>query len=328
MSWASRPFAVLACVWVFVAWLPSASAEGPRETETQDEDARARARSLALEGIELFENERWAEAHERLSQAYELFQAPTVALLDAKALEKLGRLVEAQRMFDNAASLAVDSDSPKPFRRAVKEAARERDRLQRIIPTLTIEVRGADPSHSLELNGKPLPKPTWGERQSLDPGVYNVVVKKNGQPERTEQITVDLGTSSRLVLTLSAPTSPVASNDPPAPLAQSTNTAAWVSLGVGALGLTTGVVGGVVMQNAKQRLDDTCTPECPQGSEGTLSRFRTARTVSAAGYAAGAVGLGLGLWLLIDGSDASSAPVTGSVVYTEHAGSLQLSGVF
>lgn len=327
MSWASRPFAAAACVWAFLAWTPIANAEGVPDTQSQEEDARARARSLALQGIELFEHERWAEAHERLSQAYELFQAPTVALLDAKALEKLGRLLEAQRMFDNAANLPVDSESPKPFRRAVREAARERDRLERIIPSLTIEVRGADASHTLELNGKPVPKSAWGQRQSLDPGVYNVVVRRDGQAERTEQISVDTAASITLVLTLSSPSAPLPSADTPPP-PQQANTGAWVALGVGALGITTGVVAGLVMHSAKNDLDDACTPECPQSSDATLSRFRTARTVSAAGYAAGAVGLGLSLWMFLDGAPASDAPVTGRVVYTKHAGTLQLSGAF
>jgi len=335
MSWAFRPKAsarylmLVSLCWALGVLAPPA-VHAQDEPETQEEGEHVqRARALALEGIELFEKERWTEAHERLSQAFELFPAPTVALLDAKALENLGRLVEAHATFQKAARLAVDDESPKAFRRAVQDAERERERVARLIPTLTIEVRGASPSHVLTLNGVPLPSEAWGQPRKLDPGSYTVVAKLGARVERTEQVTVAAGSQASLVLALSSG-APPASTPLPAPVTSEPRSTAltWTALGVGAAGVATGVIAGLVMRNAQRSLDEACTPTCPADQRDTLERFRTARTVSAVGYSAGAVGLGIGVWLLLDASSEDEPPVSGGVSYRKGSAELQLSGAF
>lgn len=298
--------------------------------ETQEASQnRQRARTLALEGIELFEKERWSEAHERLSQAFELFPAPTVALLDAKALEKLGRLIEAHATFERAAALSVDAESPKPFQRAVREAERERNRVARQIPQLTIEVRGASPSHALTIDGVPLPREAWGSPRAFDPGSYTLVAKRGANVEQSEQFTLLPGSQISVILTLATADAPKSAPPPTLVAAEPRSSAlTWVALGVGAAGLATGIVAGLVMRSAQDELEAECTPSCPGTSRETLDRFRTSRTVSAVGYSAGAVGLGLGLWLFLDDTSADEAPAAGGVSYRKGGAELQLSGTF
>ena len=329
MSWASRPLALVSVCWALgVLAPPEAYAENAAETQEESE-SRQRARALALEGIEHFEKERWSEAHDRLSQAFELFPAPTVALLDAKALEKMGRLIEAHATFQRAATLPVNDESPKPFRRAVMEAERERERVARLIPSLTIEVRGASPAHTLTVNGVPLPSEAWGRPRAFDPGDYTVVAKRGASVERSEQLTLAPGSQLSLVLTLPSGAAPKTAPLAPTVVAEPRSSAlTWTALGVGAAGVVTGVVAGLVMQNAKSSLDAECSPTCPEASRETLHRFRTARTVSAAGYSAGAVGLGIGLWLLFDDASADEAPAAAAVSYRKGSAELQLSGAF
>ncbi|HEU5077063.1 MAG TPA: hypothetical protein VFU02_22890 [Polyangiaceae bacterium] len=329
MSWASRPLALLSMSWALGVSVPT-ELYAEEAAETQEESqSRQRARALALEGIELFEKERWSEAHERLSQAFELFPAPTVALLDAKALEKLGRLIEAHATFERAAALSVDDESPKPFQRAVREAERERNRVARLIPRLTVEVRGASPSHTLTIDGVPLPRETWGTARAFDPGSYTVVAKRGANVEQSEQFTLSPGSEVSLILTLAKDAAPMTAPPPTVVAAEPRSSAlTWAALGVGAAGLATGIVAGLVMRSAQNELDADCTPSCPETSRETLDRFRTARTVSAVGYSAGAVGLGLGLWLLLDGTSAGEAPAAGGVSYRKGGAELQLSGAF
>jgi hypothetical protein len=317
-------------VWVLgVLAPPEVRAQGDASETPDPTGSRERARVLALEGIERFEQERWAEAHERLKQAFELFPAPTVALLDAKALEKMGRLLEAHATFQRAAALVVDDESPKPFRRAVSDAARERDRVAKLIPSLSVAVRGATPSHTLEVNGVPLASSAWGKVRQLDPGSYTVVAKRGTVIEQSEQLNLEPGARVSLVLALSPEAPPVGQPAPASPTYEPRSSAlTWTALGVGAAGLATGVIAGIVMQNAKNGLDDACTPTCPDDSRETLHRFRTARTVSAVGYSAGVVSLGIGLWLLFDDSSSSAPPVVGGVSYRKGSAELQLSGAF
>ncbi|HEY6723552.1 MAG TPA: tetratricopeptide repeat protein [Polyangiaceae bacterium] len=329
MSWASRPLALVSMFWALGVLTPPQICAQEAPEALEESEGRQRARALALEGIEHFEQERWSEAHERLSQAFELFPAPTVALLDAKALEKLGRLLEAHATFQRAARLSVDGDSPKPFRRAVSEAERESERIARLIPSLTIEVRGASPSHRLTVNGVSLPAEAWGRPRAFDPGSYTVVAKRGTSIERSEQLTLAAGDQVSLILTLPSEAQPAGAPPPAAVVSEQGSSAlTWTALGVGAAGIATGIIAGLVMQNAQNSLDDACTPGCPTSSRETLHRFRTARTVSAVGYSAGAVGLGIGLWLLLDDAGADDAPVAGGVSYRKGSAELQLSGAF
>lgn len=330
MSWASRPLALVSMLWALgVLAPPELRAKDPPEAGEESE-GRQQARALALEGIERFEKERWAEAHERLGRAFELYPAPTVALLDGKALEKLGRLVEAEAMFRRAAEMPVDDESPKPFLRAVREAERERARVAALVPSLTIEVRGATPAHTVTVNGVAVPSEAWGQPQAFDPGSYTVVAKRGASVERSEQLTLAPKSQVSLILTLPASGAPRTS-PPPAPTGPAeprSATLTWTALGIGAAGVATGIVAGLVMQNARSSLDAECTPGCPESSRATLSRFRTARTVSTVGYSAGAVGLGIGLWLLLDDAAADEAPVAAGVSYRKGSAELALSGAF
>lgn len=329
MSWVSRPLALVSMFWALGVLTPPEVCAQAEPAAQEGSEGLKRARALALEGIELFEKERWSDAHERLSQAFELFPAPTVALLDAKALEKMGRLIEAHATFQRAAELSVDDESPKPFLRAVRDAERERDRVARLIPSLTIEVRGASPSHRLTVNGVPLPSDAWGRPRAFDPGSYTVVAKRGTSVERSEQLTLVAGSQATLILTLPSAAAPMATPPPPGVASEPRPSAlTWTALGVGAAGIATGIVAGLVMRNAQNSLDEECTPTCPEASRETLHRFRTARTVSAVGYSAGAVALGIGLWLHLDDTSADEAPVAGGVSYRKGSAELQLSGAF
>jgi len=329
MSWASRAFGLLLAIRVGLIGGPAGTLAHAKASEEQPEAELVRARELAHQGIELFEKSRWQEAHERLSEAYALFPAPTVAVLDARALEKLDKLIAAQARYGQAAEFPIKPDTSKPFQRAVREAKHERQRLAAEIPTLVLDVRHAGPSHHLSINGQPLPEQQWGERRQVDPGTYTIVVQRADAVELRESVTLERGAAAHVVLTLrrteSAPAAPdtkvANSAPPPSPVA-------WASLGVGLVGMTTGLVAGAMMLDAKSDLDDSCTSACPTSSQDALSRFRTARTVSIVGYSAGAVGLGLGLWLLMDRPSDSEAPVTGAVLFERGGGQLRVRGSF
>ena len=192
-----------------------------------------------------------------------------------------------------------------------------------------MDVRGATPSHTLEVNGVPLASGAWGKARQFDPGSYTVVAKRGAAIERSEQLNLEPGARVSLVLALSPEALPLSQPAPPPPAYEPRSSAlTWTALGVGAAGLATGLIAGIVMQNAKNSLDEECTPSCPDDSRETLHRFRTARTVSAVGYSAGAVGLGIGLWLFLSDSSTSAPPVVGGVSYRKGSAEVQLSGAF
>ena len=122
---------------IAVVWAPLALAQPLPE----DSATRLAARQLAQEGGELFDEGRFAEAQERLRRAHALYPAPTIAVLEAKALLKLGRLVEASDRYQVAERFQLAEDSPEAFAQAVQEARAELDQLGK---RLTV-----DPGHVL-----------------------------------------------------------------------------------------------------------------------------------------------------------------------------------
>jgi hypothetical protein len=79
-------------------------------------------------------------------------------------------------------------------------------------------------------------------------------------------------------------------------------TGAWVSFGVGAVGLATGIAAGVVATNAHAEAERECRAGvCLRGSSGedAAQRFRDFRVASTLGYAVGAAGVGAGVALFL-----------------------------
>jgi tetratricopeptide (TPR) repeat protein len=308
---------------------PIASAETPKPETRQSGDEREQARTSALEGIERLKREDWEGAHERLSRAYALFPAPTVAVLDAGTLEKLGRWVEAQALYRQAAQLPVDEDSPEAFQRARKQAEQQWDRLEKSIPTLAVALRKARPAHEVRINGTVLARQDWGQPRKVDPGDYNIVVVEAGVPTVSDRFSIGAGDALSVVVVAAPPAQPPppalhrapAAKEPVAPLT-------WASLGVGAAGLAVGVVAGALMLGAKADLDDQCRPQCPPAARDTLDRFRTLRIVSAAGYSAGTVGMGLGLFLYFDRAEQGTPELTGSAAWSPGETGLHIRGTF
>lgn len=267
---------------------------------TTDQAVRDSARTMAREALALMHQERWGEAHSLLTRAYALVPAPTVALLDGKALERLGRLVEAAERFESAARTPLSDDSPPAFREAAAEARSELSRVEERIPTLTVVLRGSPAdleAAAVTLDNEPVERGTVGEPRPVDPGEHVVTVTLEGELVVEDHVLVKEKEAKQVVLGMgSARKSPVQAPEEPKGLSP-----AWGfgTLGAGVAGLAVGIGAGSVMMRAKSKLDDACSPHCPRSVADDLSRFRTSRTVSAVGYVVGAVGVGAGVTLLL-----------------------------
>src|SRR4030095_2834285 len=111
-----------------------------------DEKTKAAARQLAQDGARALAAGRDSEAQDLLDRAYELYPAPTIAVLEARALERLGRLVEAAEHYEKARHSPLVANGSDAFRNAVTDADREVQSLRPRIPQLTINLEGVAPS--------------------------------------------------------------------------------------------------------------------------------------------------------------------------------------
>lgn len=275
------------------------------------EDTRAAARQMAREAIALMHDSRWTEAEALLERAYRLVPAPTVALLDGRCLEELGKLTEAAGRYEAATKPSSEGASD-AFRKAAEEAARRLAEIRERIPKIAIVLEGDHLDEKrvvLLIDSKPLAHDDWSKPVLVDPGNHVVAASVDGRVAVEDQVMLKEGESKQVSLRLHGDAAPPPPPAVPAvvpeparvtsPAPSSSKTWGFVSLGIGGAGLATGIVSGVVMLDAKSSLDVECSPVCPPAATDEISRFRTARVVSAIGYGVGIVGIGVGAAILL-----------------------------
>jgi hypothetical protein len=289
---------------------PSAHAEPNPESDKASGDPRSAARQMAREAIALMHDNRWSEAEALLGKAYQLVPAPTVAVLHGRALEELGKLTEAAQSYEAAVSAGGEGASP-AFRKAAEEGAHRLAEVRERIPKISIVLEGEHLDESrlvLIVDTRPLARDDWSKPQLLNPGEHVVAASVDGHVAVEDRVMLKERESKQVVLRLHGEPKPAAPQASPVetqvkvePTVPSSSAKTWgfVALGLGAAGMATGITAGVVMLDSKSTLDSQCSPLCTPGSESEISRFRTARVVSAVGYGVGIVGLGVGAAILL-----------------------------
>ncbi len=260
-----------------------------------DDRTRAAARQLAQDGAAAFERGEFEKARALLRRASSLYPAPTITLMEARALQKLGRFVEAAERYEDARRSRITSESSSAFADAIRAADKEVKTLRPKIPLLTIVIQNSGralENVEVRLDGRVVPVALIGVRQPVDPGARRIVIKKGDKVIGERTLKLEEGDEEVVTLDASGhfTKSDVDGDGPPW---------AWIALGVGGAGLATGVAAGLIMLDKRSTLDEVCTPTCPESSQDDLDGFRTARTVSFIGYGVGIVGVGLGATLLL-----------------------------
>jgi hypothetical protein len=271
-----------------------------------DPGTRLAARDLARQGAELLAEGRFDEALPKLKRARELVPAPTIRVLEAVALARLGRLVEAAEAYEAVRRTKLTLKSPTAFRDAVKTADDDLAKLRPRIPRLVVQVRGASPeSVTVEVDGYELPRAMLDMPRPIDPGAHDVVVWGPNGYHESRQVTLKEGEEQQTLFQVPAAAPP----DRVEPESDVQRTIGWVTLGVGAAGLAVGAGAGLLMLEKKSELDEVCASDgsCPAPFESDYDTFRAARTASWIGYGVGFAGLGVGAILLLTAPDSSEA---------------------
>jgi hypothetical protein len=311
-----RPRWIVAPILIFLA-IRSA----PSHAQGADAEMRTVARELARQGADAFEQRDYATALDRLTRAYSLFRAPTISLLQARALARLGRFVEALDKYEETQRLPLGDEPPDPFVKAVSEAKDEAQQLRARVPRISIQVRavhGRLDGLSVHLDGKPVPSALLDVERPIDPGMHQVTVKANAYDPVVRQAQLAEGDRVVLQIALDGPpkAQPADAPEPNAPapdaLPVSTNDASqrqlfgWLGVGVGTVGLAAFAASGVMALQKKSDLDAVCRPGCPPSAAQDIDSFRSMRTISYVSLVAGAASLGVGGYLLLSGSPESA----------------------
>ena len=293
-----------------------------------DDATRASARQLGYSGVEAFEAQDYKTASDRLERAYRVLEVPTLGLWSARALVKLGKLVQAQERYLKVGRLAPGGGDAEVQRKAQADAAKELAALTPRIPSVIIDLQGAEPADiKLTLDGLSLSSDLVGEPRPVDPGAHTLVGLRGSEKR---QVAFTLAEAAQQHVTLSfqqsvaaaaaAPTSSAAPNAvagstaPPvdAPKSSSTQrTLGWVAITVGGAGLIFGGVTGAVAISKKNGLDGSvgCKGNaCPTLQQDNVDSYNSMRTLSSVGFIAGGVVAAAGVVLVLTAPSPAPAP--------------------
>jgi hypothetical protein len=200
----------------------------PRSAQGNDGAAdKATARTLATEGIDLFNEGRFAEALDRLERAQALFDAPIHLLYIARAQTRLGDLVEATETYRRLIRVELTAETPAAVREAVEAGDTELDSVDARVAKLRIDVVPSDESGLvLVIDGETVSSAVVGVERPLNPGRHRI--EATVPDGRRAETSIELGEGSRASVRLELGPTPAAVLEPAAPAqGQGSPTLAW-----------------------------------------------------------------------------------------------------
>ncbi|HET9952928.1 MAG TPA: hypothetical protein VFQ61_00415 [Polyangiaceae bacterium] len=309
--------------WIFrAAWLIGIAASiwaRPARADAPAEHVAA-ARALGVRGIKLADQGKCEEAIESLERAEALYHAPTILGRLGECQVLVGKIVLGTENLYRVTRESLPADAPNAYRLA---QTRARNVLQQSLPRIGVLVVRVDPTAappSVDVDGVSMPQALLGQDRPTDPGTHWVSVSAAGY--EAQRLRVELKEGARQELNVKLVPVPQASGissepllplpEPPTGAADSPvresaaseraeapdRTPAYVCFGLGAAGLVTGAVAGVLALT--QRGDLACTnKDCPPDQHADLDRARRFATISTIGFGvamAGAAAGGALLW--------------------------------
>jgi len=271
------------------------------------------ARSLGARGMRALDARDYAGAERACGGAYALVKAPTVEICWARALEGLGRLLEARDAFVDVTHFPAKPDEPAVFTSARDAARVEADDLAKRIPTVTLSVSGPPLAAALQvtLDGVVVKSETARLPRKVNPGQHTLSVSAQGFERASVDLAVTEGEARRVEVVL-RPSGEAAGPRSPEALPQEARPGtnggapppilAMVAGGVGVVGLVVGAAAGTAGSSKHVALVDECDTAngtCPPSAANDLDAFHTLRSVSTLGYVVGALGLVSGVVIFL-----------------------------
>lgn len=278
------------------------------EAAAQTKAELQRAKELGTEGLKLFDAGEHAQALAKLDEADALAKAPPLGLYAARCLEKLGRLADAKRRYEDVLKIPLPPNSPAVWAEAKLDAQRELAALTPRVPVVSLELSGlAGREPTLSIDG--VARASGDRRFELNLGQHEISVAVGAQ-QQTQ--TVELSEGARETVKFALESSPPTQGAQPPPRAAAPSgpsglaIAGWVTFSAGVAGLAVwgGAGAAAMVRSSDAGCDDA---SCPPGS---VDELQALRTTSTAGFYVGAPLTAGGVVLLI--VDAVTRPGSGA----------------
>jgi len=293
---------------------------------SSDDPGRAEARKIGYAGVEAYQAGDFATAHDRLETAYQMLRVPSLGLWSARALTKLGKLVEAEARYLEVIRLPTSVGDEAIQEQARQDARNERAELARRIPSVLLRVEGAPAAEvAVTIDGAPLTGTAIGESHLVNPGRHRIEGVRGSARASADVVAAEGEQKSALLrfagatadaVTPAADAGLIASPGAGSSKGGTMRTVGWAAVAAGGAGIVVGAVTGLVAISKKGSLDDAgcVSGSCPLGQRDAVDSYERMRLVSGVGLIAGVVLAGAGTYLLLttpanDGAGAERAPV-------------------
>jgi hypothetical protein len=277
------------------------------------------ARMLMDEGDRKYRDGDYRGALAAYRAADKIMDVPTTGIEVGRAQNKLGLLLEARDTWLQVARYPQQTDEPQPFTVARTEARRLAAAVARRIPSLQVEVAGLAEgvAVSVRIDDVVLPAGTERHPRKVNPGDKLIQASAPGYRTAGKQVAVDEG--QNLVVELALEPRPAddggdgsaarpGAGDGRAGSGE-ISSLVWVGLGVGTVGIATGVVTGALSWSATSEVRDSCAQDaCPPSAEGDIEHAELLANISNVGFAVGGVGAVLAIvGIALSGDDGEAA---------------------
>jgi hypothetical protein len=289
----------------------------------------AQAQKADREGQRLEKKKQFEEAREAYLKSLEIRDSPETRIRLAHAEEELGHLMEA------AGHLRTVLEAKKLSFVSRSKAKNQLAKLEKRIPTLALDLPKGF-SGSVWVDDEEVSSGLLSEPIPVNPGSHNVRAEAAGYKEFSESIQLEEKDKKTMtVLMTEAPSEePVVASTEEAPKDKKSsgggNALAWVSIGVGVVGVGVGTFFALKSRSTKSDLDDRCNDGvCSENDRELYDQGKSQANVATVGFAVGAVGIGLGTVLLLTGGKGKAKAETGRrVTPVVGPGNVGLHGVF
>lgn len=290
-----------------------ATSEASSGDSNSGEDREARRGALYREGVQLANDGNWPDALKKFQEVVALRSAPAALIALATAMEKSGRLLDAERTYRRAKLDAQVLGDEGLTQRAEESLAQLVPTVPHILVHLPADARNA----TVTVDGVPILGAV-----AVDPGSHRIVVEAKGRPKFEERLELALSEKRDIWVKLAEnvtprPAAPAtvalvpASKGPPG--AKDADGLPVDQLVVGGTGLVVGVVGLIVRASAQSDYDKASSA-CPASKctdagkvdQGNAARNRMLVGTIVAGAGAGALA-GAGVWWLVTRKPAVTA---------------------
>jgi hypothetical protein len=306
-----------------------------------DDAEKAAARELSNQAKVDYDAGRFDDAARKFRQAFEVAKVPTLAVWTARSLASRGRLVAASELYRQASQLSPnDLWVGNAQQEAQSDAAKELNLLLPRIPRIRIHIEGAAVKDvEVTISGAKLLGALLDVDRMTDPGDWTVVGKRGSEvvqhaitlkEAERQEVTLNFKPEANAVVPVSTQPKPLDATA--ADSTQSQNSGGknqrllgWVTTGVGAAGLLTGAVAGIVVMSKHSSLDCPGNKCSPPVSPGSVDSYNSMRTVSTTGFIVGGIATIAGVTLILTSPKNGPEPAVGLWVGPTSAGA---SGVF